>query len=130
MSIDILKKLQLKEQNSILILNHPKSFGKIIELFTCKVDSTIKQKYDFVLIFAKDKEEATNLIKKSLDSLKTDGVYWFCYPKKSSKNFKSDITRDVAWDLFKDSSYRAVSQVSIDEDWSALRFREECLVGK
>lgn len=130
MSSAITKKLFLKTQNPILIINQPKSFEKVLEKINCQVDTSIKQKYDFILLFASTQNEAKSLIKNVLDSLNHDGIFWFCYPKGTSKNYKSDINRNNSWDLFKPYSYQAVSQVAIDEDWSALRFRHESLVGK
>jgi hypothetical protein len=45
------------------------------------------------------------------------------YPKGTSRKFSSDITRDHGWDPVLETGMRAVSQVSVDDDWSALRFR-------
>lgn len=68
-----------------------------------------------------------DLIKKSkeLNNLlsKTDPVIWLAYPKKSG-NIKSDINRDLGWDSIYDLGLSPVSQISIDENWSALRWRK------
>ena len=47
---------------------------------------------------------------------------WFAYPKKSG-TIASDITRDDGWDLLAAHDLLPVTQVAIDSDWSALRFR-------
>jgi uncharacterized protein YbdZ (MbtH family) len=45
------------------------------------------------------------------------------YPKGTSKSYVSDINRDHGWDIVEETGFRRVSQVAIDKDWSALRFR-------
>ena len=44
------------------------------------------------------------------------------YPKISS-GMKSDITRDQGWDAMKGAGWQGVALVSIDDVWSAMRFR-------
>jgi hypothetical protein len=58
-----------------------------------------------------------------------DGLLWVSYPKKSSK-IATDISRDVAWEVMKEFGLQPVFQISIDETWSALRFRPTERVGK
>lgn len=43
---------------------------------------------------------------------------------------KTDINRDVGWDVVKRAGFEPVSQVSIDDVWSALRFRPSDLVSQ
>jgi hypothetical protein len=54
-----------------------------------------------------------------------DGILWFCYPKKSSKKYKSELSRDFGWKVLNDSGLDGIRLVSIDEDWSAFRFRNK-----
>jgi len=51
------------------------------------------------------------------------GLIWVAYPKKSSKKYKSDLSRDDFWDALKDLGLEPVRQIALDEDWSALRFK-------
>ena len=52
-----------------------------------------------------------------------DGLLWFGYPKKTSKKYTSDIDRDHGWKTLECVGFNGIRLVSIDEDWSALRFR-------
>jgi len=45
------------------------------------------------------------------------------YPKGTSRRYKTNINRDRGWETVTGTGFRPVSQVAIDEDWSALRFR-------
>lgn len=51
------------------------------------------------------------------------------YPKKSSK-VKTDLTRDIGWDVVTDVGWTGIAQVSIDDTWSATRFRPADDVGR
>jgi hypothetical protein len=51
-----------------------------------------------------------------------DGLLWFSYPKKSSAS-AGDLTRDHGWEIVTAVGFRPVSQVSINDAWSALRFK-------
>jgi hypothetical protein len=123
----LLEKLNYKGQQRIAVLNSDEVFFQSIssELVNVIVDKEIDPRcpYSFILTFVKsisDIEQATPVV---LHNLTADGVLWFCYPKKSSKTYSSDITRDVGWKTLNDSGLFGIRMVSVDDDWSALRFR-------
>lgn len=60
--------------------------------------------------------------------LAEDALLWIAYPKKSGK-IRSDISRDNGWELVFAAGYEPVTQVAIDDDWSALRFRKSEAIG-
>ena len=53
-----------------------------------------------------------------------EGVLWLCYPKGGAKA-GTDINRDTGWDVMLLAGWGPVSQIAIDERWSALRWRPE-----
>ncbi len=127
-------KLNFKSFPSILAVNHPESFNAELELmkpFT-KVETDIDSlsEVQFALIFVKTQPEIDALTPKIAAILKGDGVLWFAYPKQSSKKIKCDFNRDKGWDILGDYGFEGVRQVSIDEDWSALRFRRVEYISK
>ena len=63
------------------------------------------------------------------DAGKFDALFWACYPIGGGK-IKSDLKREVVWEVLELIRLRAVSQVALDETWSALRGRPHELVGK
>jgi len=77
---------------------------------------------DFVQLFVKNSGEYDRLGPAALGAVKTDGLLWICYPKKSS-GVESDLDRDVVWKMLEPAGVRPVTQVAIDVVWSALRFR-------
>ena len=123
----LLKKLNYKEQERICIVNGKNTFIKEIKYLKpyVRVDRQIDPKflYEFCLVFIKKKSELKETVPQSIHNLAEDGVLWFAYPKKSSKKYNSDINRDEGWDLVNSHGFEPVRQVSVDDDWSALRFR-------
>ena len=51
--------------------------------------------------------------------LAAPGVLWILYPKGG----RADINRDSLWPLVAVHGLRPITQIAVDETWSALRFR-------
>lgn len=115
----LMKKLGLKDQTSILVINAPEDYLEMISSYNGDIHTNIQTKYDFVQAFAVNLSDAYKIGKE----LSEDGILWFCYPKGSSKKYNSDINRNKTWDVFSPFEFEPVSLVSIDEDWSAIRFK-------
>jgi len=125
-SAELLKKLNVKDQTSIFALNTPEEFSGVLaqwqEQLTVLVDPP-SEPCPFVLIFARDQAQLAE-IKPILKSIMDPtGLIWVAYPKKSSKRYKSDLSRDDFWEALKDLGLEPVRQIALDEDWSALRFK-------
>lgn len=119
----ILKKLGFTDQNPVLIINAPDEYKEIMAAMDAEVHKEVMGKYKFIQIFSKDFAEANNYVSEAIQSLEDDGHIWLCYPKGTSKKYKSDINRTKSWEIFAPYDFEPVSQVSIDDDWSAIRFR-------
>ncbi|SEM69349.1 YdeI/OmpD-associated family protein [Paenibacillus sp. OV219] len=87
-----------------------------------KVDEMDSGTFDFVMLFVKDIASLNEHAPKALKAVKKDGLLWICYPKGTSK-MRTDINRDRGWRVVKDEGWEGVSLVSINETWSAMRFR-------
>ncbi|MDQ1911466.1 hypothetical protein RAC89_13580 [Paenibacillus sp. GD4] len=125
MSEELLKKLKYKTGRALVIGSVPEGFDLGIE-----ADRTADGTYEFVMLFVADSSEVREQFPRALAFLKEDAVFWVTYPKQSSK-VKTDINRDSLWKLADEiSDYRPVSNVAVDEKWSALRFRHKDKVKK
>ena len=124
---NLLGKLNYKGQERIAVINAEESFiiSLSIELKDVKIDKKIDSRYpyDFIIIFVKSVSEVEFLTPFALHNLMADGVLWFCYPKKTSKKYSSDIDSDHGWKALNDSGHHGIRMVAIDADWSAMRFR-------
>ena len=123
----VFKKLQFKNHDKIYVLGAPKEFKDVLENmaeFTAvKKSPNCKQEYEFALFFVKSCADIAKYAEKAAARVSGDGLLWFAYPKKSSKNYTTDISRDNGWYPLGDLGFEAVRQVAINDDWSALRFR-------
>lgn len=124
---EILKKLKYGNQERIAVLNAPEEFRKRITglLPDVQIDTDINARYlyDFMIAFTPASADVEKLGPSCIHNLSDDGKLWMAYPKGTSKKISSDINRDRGWDTVEATGFRRVSQVAIDDDWSALRFR-------
>jgi hypothetical protein len=125
-------KLRMQPGQRVLILNAPMgylaSLGELPEGVV--VSEEPEGKYDFVHLFVQDSGQLGEYLPVAVATAEYDGLFWISYPKKSSK-VETDLSRDSFWELMAaDTALRPVSQVSVDEVWSALRFRPAERVGK
>ena len=86
------------------------------------MDNQLRGTFDFVQVFAKDGANLERLAVKAAKSVTDNGLLWVSYTKKSPAE-SSDLSRSVLWEPMAPTGLRPVAQVSIDETWSALRFR-------
>ena len=71
------------------------------------------------LVFADDADSLRDILAAHGDRLARPGILWVAYPKGN----RSDINRDTLWPILCEYGIRPIGQVSVDEVWSALRFR-------
>ncbi len=125
------RKLRLQAGQRALILNAPAGYlnelGELPE--GVSVATEPDGDFDFVQVFVGNRAELERLGPVALRAVKYDGLLWLCYPKQSA-GVKTDITRDVGWDVILQAGMRPVTQVAINATWSALRFRPTEKVGK
>jgi len=122
----VFDKMNLKEQQEILVLNAPESFEKEIKaLRNVRVHRRVTdvKSLTFALAFVTERAELARLSKTLAAKAAGDALLWFAYPKGTSKKYSCDFNRDDGWDVMRQSGFDTVRQVAIDEDWSALRFR-------
>ncbi len=123
----LLKKLNFKEHKKLAIINAPEEFLDQMKDFSEYLEVTNKlsdENVSFVLAFVKEQKQIDELAPKIDDVLGKDGLFWWAYPKGSSKRYKCDFNRDTGWQIMGKLGYESVRMVAVDEDWSALRFRK------
>lgn len=125
------KKLLIKPGQRVVIINPPP--GYLEELGQLPEGAQLVEKpdgaFDFVQLFVKNAEELARFAPLVIGAVKQDGILWVSYPKQTSR-LKTDITRDRGWGPVCKAGLEPVSQVAINEVWSALRFKPSELVGK
>ena len=123
----LLAKLNYKGQKRIAVINAEDKFTISLsnELSDVMVDREIDPRYpyDFIILFVRSVSEVESFTPIAIHNLLADGTLWLCYPKKTSKKHSSDINRGNGWKSLNDSGLHGIRMVAIDEDWSAMRFR-------
>lgn len=125
----IFKKLRLNSTGALLIVNAPAEYTALLKDITYDTSADGSKKYDFVQVFATRQEELERLCDEIKDAGKYDCLFWACYPKGTGK-IKSDIKRDTVWSALQLAGVQAVTQIAIDDTWSALRGRPPAMIGK
>lgn len=124
---EILKKLKYKDQVRIAVINAPDGFrNRITSLLPgVQIDTEINARYlyEFMIAFTPASIDVQKIGPACIHNLSDDGKLWMAYPKNHSRRSAADINRDHGWNSVEETGFRRVSQVAVDNDWSAVRFR-------
>jgi hypothetical protein len=115
-SEEFLKKLSILPTDQIWVINpmdHP---------VLTPENSIILDLPSWICIVSASIDELIQLATHYKESLLKARAIWFYYPKKTGQ-IKSDLTRDVCWKILVPLGFTPNSQISIDDTWSALRFK-------
>jgi predicted SnoaL-like aldol condensation-catalyzing enzyme len=120
----IVKKLGLKPNMRALVVAAPAGYLKLLAPLPAGVElsETLAGTHQFVQFFASKRSEIEKVAKKVLQSAAPGALVWITYPKKTS-GMDSDLSREEVWAAMESTGWRPVTQIAIDEVWSALRFR-------
>jgi len=127
----LVKKLLLRPDQRALILNASAGYLEKLGALPAGVSLDVEARgvYDFVHLFVGNAADLQRLRPAALAAIRPDGILWISYPKGGAK-IGTDINRDSLWALMSDSGLRPVTQIAIDDIWSALRFRPTEKVGQ
>jgi hypothetical protein len=123
---EIFEKLNLTDQQEILVLHAPESFlPELARLPVLTIHHHIESvpEIGFLLAFVTRKSEVDALARAVAARAPGDAIVWFAYPKGTSKKYTCNFNRDTGWDVLKALGFDTVRAIAIDEDWTALRFR-------
>jgi hypothetical protein len=123
---DVFKKMNLKDEKEIVVLNAPESFSpELAGLKDVKIlrDAGKVPEIQYALAFVTKQAEVDAISRAVAPKARGDAQVWFAYPKGTSKKFKCEFNRDNGWAVINGLGWRGIRMVAIDEDWSALRFR-------
>jgi hypothetical protein len=123
----IFSKLNFKAQPVVYVLDAPASFDAAIGEMrgVTEIRNGLAKAKDitFAIAFASKQKEVDQFADSIAKSVTGDAVIWIAYPKGSSKKLKCEFNRDNGWARMGLHGFEPVRMISIDEDWTALRFR-------
>jgi hypothetical protein len=107
-------KLQIKPGQSAVVLNSP---GVLVPVEVTAVGAAEADVVIGVVVHRSDLSDVEDV----LAAAREDRRAWIAYPKGGKLD--TDLNRDRLVEAVSDGSVHPVRQVSIDDTWSALRFR-------
>jgi predicted transport protein len=116
------QKLAINPSMRTHLINAPSSFVESL-VASLPEDS---QEFDVVLLFSEQHAQLEAYLLVAQARLAPGGMLWIAYPKKTGA-IRSDLDRDVVWRIVEPTGFQAVMQVSLDDTWSALRFKPATL---
>ncbi|MDQ3979453.1 MAG: hypothetical protein M3314_07885 [Actinomycetota bacterium] len=117
--MSVLTKLQIKPGQAVAVLHSPPEVDLGISPHDLHDDPATA---DAAVLFVTSAADLSTPDADSVvDAAQRDALAWVAYPKAGQLG--TDLNRDRLAALLVERNVRAVRQVSIDDVWSALRFR-------
>jgi hypothetical protein len=127
MPTPLAQRLQIKPGMRVLLAHATEGFAGLLEPLpdgvTIETTATAPA-YDAVVVCVSSIAEAEAHTAVAGQHVAPGGLFWACYPKKSG-SIRTDITRDRGWSTLMAAGWGPVQQVSVNDTWSALRWRPE-----
>ncbi|RJE91010.1 hypothetical protein D3P07_02750 [Paenibacillus sp. 1011MAR3C5] len=128
MNAELSRKLRLEPDMRAVILHPPADYDVASELgLPAQAEKSTEDElgegiYAFVLLFVTSLAELEKRAPIAIRTAEADALLWICYPKGTSR-IKTDINRDTGWALMKTFGTEGVAMISMNETWSAMRYR-------
>jgi len=116
----VAERLQVKGDRRLAVIGASATLDSTVGAGKARADLA---RADVVLLFAPDRAGLDAKLPGVLKQMPAAAILWVAYPKLSSK-LAGDLSRDVIHDLAPRYGLDTVSQIAIDEDWSALRLKQ------
>ncbi len=118
----LIKKLGIKQGFKIYIINSPEYYFSLLTGLPdqIEIDNDPTSKKDFIHFFVKEEAELLKRILILKDQIKSNGMIWISWPKKSSK-VTTDITEDGIRKIALDNRLVDIKVCAVDEVWSGLK---------
>ena len=114
------EKLLLKPHMRAVVLHAPAGYVERLPS-SVSVSSHLDagMMFDFVQVFVTSRDALLRDGPRWRQALEPNGLFWLSYPK--GKSIATDLNRDVVRTTLQEVGLEVVSQVAIDDVWSALR---------
>ena len=116
------KKLGIKEQTSVVAVDAPNGYRRLLEplpaavRFSSKIDKTT----DIVHVFSTEKSQLSRELVSYRKKLGPNAAIWVSWPKKSAK-VPTDITEDVVREVALPLGFVDIKVCAVDDVWSGLK---------
>jgi hypothetical protein len=115
----VAERLQVKGERRLAVIGAPAALEKTVGAKKARADIA---KADVILLFVPDRARFDSQLPLMLKKAPPAAIIWLAYPKLTS-SLAADLSRDVIHALAPKYGLDTVSQIAIDDDWSALRLK-------
>jgi hypothetical protein len=117
------KKLGIKENSSVCVINEPKAFREELEPLPAQVKLAGErgEPLDLILLFVLSRTELRASLRRLASDLQPAGMLWVAWPKKSSK-VATDLTENIIRDEGLEAGLVDTKVCAISDIWSGLKF--------
>ena len=112
----IAERLQVRNGRKLAVIAAPPAVDRLIGAPRAKPGEA-----EVIVLFVHDRAELSKMLPQLLAAPAT-AILWLAYPKLTSK-LAGDLSRGMIHDMTPAHGLDAVSQIAIDDDWSAMRFK-------
>ncbi len=125
--LELIRKLLIKPGGAVALLDVPAEYvDRFRDAELSIVDpGDVAGRADTALLFAPDRAAFEHGFDALTSAVAPGGRVWACYPKRQ----KSDLNRNGIRELAETHGWTPVTQIAVDDDWSAMRLRPIAEVG-
>ena len=116
----LLKKLGIKENMRIMLINEPENYFELIEKDITKQLCSKNEKPDFIHLFVKTKKDFETGMSKLKLLLKPSTTIWVSWYKKSA-GIPTDVTEDVIRNYALQNDLVDIKVCAVSNTWSGLK---------
>ena len=122
-STPLAKKLGIKEDSRIALVNAPENFENELGELPDRVEfvKRLTNSLDIILLFVLTERALARDFARLAKKLATNGMIWIAWPKKSS-GVTTDLTFERVQRIGLDAGLVDVKICAIDDTWSGLKF--------
>jgi len=110
------ERLQVKRGRTLALVEAPVGLDVGLDQTVAMEDA------DVVLVFVNRRADLERLMPQVLGELRPTAILWLAYPKLTS-SLAGDLNRNLIHDLVPAYGLDTVSQIAVDNDWSAMRLK-------
>jgi hypothetical protein len=117
------QKLFIREGSIVSIINAPDDYDELLGELPNSVERVngLDGPCDWIQYFTHKREQVEGAIEDLRNAMREGTLLWISYPKAGKLG--TDLNRYKLWALGRQHGLDAVSQVSVDDTWSAIRFK-------
>ena len=128
-SAALIRKLQIKAGSRLWLINVPEALAEALTAGAEVETVRAGEPCDCVIAFALNPVEAERFGSQAVKALGPDGLLWMAY-RKGAAGKVSALTRDTGWEPLRAAGWDTVRSVSINDEWTGLRFRPAAQIGR